>query len=178
MKLAAVIIENRFDIKKIADRHLKYLPGFELVHLKPNIKSLNGYNRYMTSMEFWSQVKDYDRILMFQHDSEILRNGIENFLHYDYIGAPWPWNDRGGNGGLSLRNPEKCIKLIEKKPWNINYGYEDVYFSNHLNGKVNTKKEGMRFSVETIFALGSFGAHAIDKYLTKEECKKIRNQYN
>lgn len=41
-------------------------------------------------------------------------SSIERFLQYDYVGAPWPPNDRmvrgkawlqdvGGNGGLSLR---------------------------------------------------------------------------
>ena len=181
MKIAAVLIENRYDPKKIIDRHKKYLPEyFDYLHLAPKIKNLRDYNRYMTSYHFWDKVKDYDKVLIIQHDSGLLREGIEEFYDFDYIGAPWPWNNYGGNGGLSLRSVNACRDLIAKKPYNFAYGYEDVYFSNGLyesGHQVNGKNQGMRFSVETIYTLGSLGYHAINKHLSRDQVNKIMTQY-
>ena len=71
--------------------------------------------------------------------SLILREGIEQYQCFDYIGAPWrlddlwcvgkPWLTQvGGNGGFSLRSREASLRCIDR------YGYvrgqcEDVYFA-------------------------------------------------
>jgi len=51
---------------------------------------------------------DTDHVLIFQNDGFILNpeNWDDEFLNYDYIGAPWPSNQesRVGNGGFSLRS--------------------------------------------------------------------------
>jgi hypothetical protein len=57
---------------------------------------------------------------------------------------------------------------------------EDIYFAhgcNLLNLKIAPVEVANKFSVETQFHLGSMGFHAIDKWLTKEECKQIKKQY-
>ena len=47
----------------------------------------------------------------------LLKSGIEEFLKWDYIGAPWEKPKEGcfvGNGGLSLRTRDKMIEITEK----------------------------------------------------------------
>lgn len=179
----AVIIENRGidDLDLIVDAHMMHLPEWHLDVIKDiPIKTLNDYNRLLTSETFWEKYQDYERVLIFQSDSMILRKGIEAFMEYDYYGAPWTFQQTGGNGGLSIRNPKKCLSLVKHRKWSINDGYEDVYFSNHLHevgGVVAPREECEKFSCETIFKLGTFGVHAIQKYLTATQVGQIMSQY-
>lgn len=185
MKLGAVIIDSRPLPEGTINRHMKYLPGeWELFHgslLMDN--GIIGYNYTLTLLKFWETMSDkFDRVLIFQHDSGLLREGIDEFLEYDFIGAPikhiqFPCM----NGGLSLRNPEAIIKCIKHEPYNYQiHGNEDVYFCNlllKLGGNLPTKEVAQKFSVETIYGLGSLGYHAMDKYLSKQQCETILNQY-
>lgn len=186
MKKAAVIIENR-NIKgldKIIENHMSFLPGWELVRLSnPWIKCRNDYNKFLTDNSFWLSLQHYEKVLIFQHDSEIFKPLDNEFLKYSYVGAPWkkdvPWNTkdrRGGNGGLSIRDVKAHYELTKNVNFENKYINEDIYFS-HLLGNVAPYEVCKKFSVETEFALGTFGAHAIDRYLSENECNKIRRQY-
>lgn len=183
LKYGAIIIENRLGLDQIRDvamKHFEFLDNtWDFRLLKTKVRTLAEYNQLLTSPKFWESIK-YERVLIFQHDSELLRKGIDSFLEYDYIGAPWKFQDKGGNGGLSLRNPEVMFEVTKAFPYNPGLGYEDVYFSNHIEkvgGNLAPREVCSEFSCETIFKLGTLGAHAIDKYFTKEECEQIRNQY-
>lgn len=204
MNCGAVIIETR-DIPNLHDiilnKHRKWLPknwGLTIYHSNANahqIKNINAnkinihvnnlpsenYNSILTSDWFWKSLM-YDKILIFQSDSEILREGIEDFLQWDYIGSPWKFQTHGGNGGLSIRDRQIMLDCIEKEPYEgmSLHGNEDVYFSNLINqtvGKLAPIQECCNFSCESIFKLGTLGYHAIDKHLTELECKQIKNQY-
>jgi hypothetical protein len=182
----AVIVDNRnIDLTVVIYNHMKYLDGWELSY----IKNFSGdYNHFLTSTLFWNQFQSYERILIFQHDSMILREGVDEFYEWDYVGAPWkanaPWarpDRKGGNGGLSLRNPKKSLNLLLKLPYKSSYGNEDVYFSKYLDqvdGVVAPYEVCKRFSVETEYQLGTFGYHAIEKHLSTVEVEQIKNQYD
>jgi hypothetical protein len=198
----AVIVDTRPISREVIDRHLDYLPGWELVgFIQPNSLEVfreynakafiasrinNGadYNRLLTTPSFWEKLLKYDKVLIFQADSGLLRKGIDEFLDYDYVGAPWkanaPWAraDRaGGNGGLSIRSPKNSLNLLLKKPYNPSYGNEDVYFTHNLSN-VAPYETCRKFSVETEFQLDTLGWHAIDKHLTSTEVSKILQQYD
>jgi hypothetical protein len=172
---------------------MKLLPGWELIIYHGNINkhlfagfdceqhtvhvtTLRHYNSLITDPLFWNQLVRFERVLVFQNDSMILRDGIDEFLEYNYVGAPWKFQHKGGNGGFSLRNPKAMLKLCKEKPYSERFGYEDVYFSNHIEN-VAPRNVCEKFSVETIFKLGTFAYHAIDNWLTKSECEQIRHQY-
>lgn len=189
MNNIAVIVENRKDVTGVIEQHKKYLKGWRIEHRQEQaVDSPEAYNDLLTSRYFWLSYQEYDNVLIFQHDSGILRWGIEDFFGWDYIGAPWKpdagWarKDRaGGNGGLSLRNPKKALNLIQEYPYSRSIGNEDVYYTHHLErvgGKVAPYEVCSEFSVETEFKLGSFGYHAIDKHLTQEQVKSILTQYD
>ena len=78
-------------------------------------------------------------MLIFQTDSLICRDGIDEFDQYDYIGAPWrtddlwcvgkPWlTGVGGNGGFSLRSREKTLACIDAVGY-VRGQCEDVYYA-------------------------------------------------
>lgn len=181
MKLAAVIIDSRPLPEGTIERHMKFLPECELLHMALfQIDSIDNYNTLLTSTKFWESLLKYDRVLIFQHDSGLLRTGIEEFYSWDYIGAPWAFQDYGGNGGLSLRNPKIMHKICsEKKFVKSIHNNEDIFFSHYTMhyGNLAPREECEKFSVESIYKLGTLGYHAIDKWLSKEQCKTILNQY-
>lgn len=178
MKLAVILIENRFDCEEIMNRHLKFLPDNCEAYYNSFVNSIDRYNRLLTNIDFWEQIKE-ENILVIQHDSALLRTGIEEFYEWDYVGAPWKFQQHGGNGGLSFRKKSAMIECLEKVQYNGGDN-EDVYFSNALkllNKNLAPREVCEKFSCETIFKMGTLGYHAIDKYLSKIERDIILNQY-
>lgn len=196
MKKGAVIVDTRLtSFVDVVNKHLKYLSSewtpmiftddLDKVDLKQphkkakieKIQHLEDYNRILVSEAFWSSVP-FDKILIFQHDSELLRHGIEDFLRFDYVGAAWKFQKHGGNGGLSLRSKEAMLRTIRTRGFMRKDENEDIFFSNHLSGDLASREDCKRFSVETVFGLGSLGCHAIDSHFSADECRQIRNFSN
>ena len=93
------------------------------------------HSEYMETIDFWGKVKGR-KALIFQTDSLLLRSGIDEFLDYDYIGAPWRKPKEGqwvGNGGLSLRTVSKMIEICKNNPVTEQI-WEDIYFMKHMKG--------------------------------------------
>lgn len=119
------------------------------------------YNNLLKSPEFWKKVKG-EKVLIFQSDAILLRKGIEEFLDYDYIGAPWlkpKENSYVGNGGLSLRTKDVMLKIAEEHT-DDNDPQEDIFFIKYLNGyNVADIKTAMKFSVEDVYFPNPLGLH-------------------
>ena len=106
------------------------------------------YSDLLLTTQFW-ELFIGEKILIYQEDSCIFKNNINDFIEWDYIGAPWPLeyniNNHGvGNGGFSLRSKSamiECIKYNETKvnssPTTLRYMIdnklkripEDVFFT-------------------------------------------------
>jgi len=76
---------------------------------------INAYSHFC--LRDLSKHFDTDYVLIFQDDGFAMNPDLWNdeFLKYDYVGAPWPdyleWNGtkyRVGNGGFSLRSKRLC----------------------------------------------------------------------
>lgn len=213
MKIGYILAETRINLIQVAlDQNLKYCPPGDLyiftdpIHI-PILKETLGlekfniffehtstdepflvhnYNLLLTSIEFWQKVLPYDRVVIFQADSEIFKPGIEDFFEYDYIGAPWKNYDPDyypyvGNGGLSIRNPKVMYSILLENTWGKDMG-EDLFFTRKMvetgYGKLAPYEVAQKFAVESIFYPGTLGAHAIDKWLSKEQCNELRKQYD
>lgn len=199
----AVIVETRnVNIESVINRHMKYLPEWECtvfgwnnfsniklsnfdchinyLNLWQNIHTSKEYNELLTNVEFWKLIP-YDKILMFQSDSGILKEGIDQFLKWDWVGAPWTFQQFGGNGGLSIRSKEIMLEITKRFKYNYDCN-EDVFFCNqmagHRIGKLAPRSICEQFSVEAIYKLGTFGYHSIDKHCTASQCEKIYSQYD
>ncbi len=177
--LAISLIENHPLSTKTAIAHAPFLPDDAILYEEPRLNSIHEYNKHLTSLDFWNQFEE-ENVLIIQHDSAILRNGIEDYYQYDYIGAPIKWIDFPAmNGGFSLRRKSAMINVIKNYHYN-GLENEDMYFCNglkQLNGNLPTFDVAKSFSCETIFNLGSLGYHAIDKYLTSQQINQIKTQY-
>ena len=217
MKKGCCIVETRplknlVDI--IASHHLKHLPlcwGLTIYCSSDNYSALKGvdfgretsillvdspvttaqhYSELLKSVKFWDSLA-YDKVLIFQPDSKLLKTGIEEFLKYDYIGAPFKRGNYASgyasNGGLSLRNVE-IMKYICRK-YDLRHRrkgdgnrQEDIAFCSRMHkykiGNLAPRKACKVFSVESVFELGTLGVHNIERWLPPNRCKQILNQYN
>ena len=194
-KFAAVIVETRpiANIEYIIKRHLCKLNnewelfifhGDKNAHLfdrlqakKFNIHNigLKEYNRLLTSAGFWHQIP-HEKILIFQHDSMLLKKDIEKFLEWDFVGAPL--KDGKQNGGLSIRSKNIMLKAIKR--YNYRSGNEDIFFCSmipRIGGKMAPLSVAQEFSCESIFRLNTYGYHGINKWLNSSQCRMIATQY-
>ena len=110
----------------------------------PALSSANSssYSKLLSSTRFWSAMKA-EHVLIFQTDSVLCSMSpwsIEDFLRYDYIGAPWidRWYGMDiGNGGLSLRKTKTMIRITEN--FNFEKPKTKIYIS--LAGSTNLRNE-------------------------------------
>ena len=93
----------------------------------------SSYSKLLASTRFWSALRA-QHVLIFQTDSVLCSMSpwsIDDFLLYDYIGAPWidRWFGMDiGNGGLSLRKAKTMMRIT--KHFNFNQTEnEDIYFA-------------------------------------------------
>jgi hypothetical protein len=97
----------------------KIHPGLILLPLKQTLTCVQDYNKIMLNIDFWKQFSMYKKVLIFQTDTMMFKYGLEQYMKYDYIGAPWSTTfelAKGvGNGGFSLRTIQAMIKCLEKK---------------------------------------------------------------
>jgi hypothetical protein len=146
---------------------------YKLVNLNVDNLTLSEYSGL-----FYNDIL-YDNIptevfLIFQTDSIICsqhKELINNYLQYDYVGAPWE-NKKVGNGGLSLRRKSKMKEIVDKcKNTKTQGGYinEDIIFAYGCDGLVPLNKpsfeDAKSFSIETVDNDTSFGIHKAYAYL-------------
>ena len=119
-----------------------------------HFKNVHTYSHLMCLPLFYKLFLDHKFILIYQLDTFVFENKIEEWcsLGYDYVGAPWikaAWIDKikkrisfidkiiypVGNGGLSLRKVTKFyygsiflypIVLIWKKKWHEDFFWTTV----------------------------------------------------
>jgi hypothetical protein len=158
-------------------------PAINIIKINKTNIIQSEYSKFLTTLHFWNLLKG-EKILIYQEDSLLFKNNIDDFLEYDYIGAPFPKNcndtpNSVGNGGLSIRSKSKMIEIIKNYSVentifnsstinymnlvNLTYPPEDIYFSKNMQenriGIVADWDTAYNFSSECIFNPNSFGGH-------------------
>jgi hypothetical protein len=173
--IAKVIVDRRLDVVKF---------------------HIDIYNRVMMEPHLWeTTLANYEKCLVVQDDGILLRKGIERFIEYDYVGAPWidvegnayikhnvnP--DLVGNGGLSLRTVDvmkRAIQVAEIEEssrlffHNINHVPEDVFFVKQLKklgAHMPSAQEASFFSSEEILNANAIGLHKVWSYHDPQKIK-------
>lgn len=93
------------------------------------------YSALLLTPAFWSGLPT-NRVLIFQTDSGFFGHSphrLEEFLAYEYVGAPWPapGDIRVGNGGFSLRRRDAMVRVLTSDP-PAPQAVEDVYFGSQI----------------------------------------------
>jgi hypothetical protein len=131
------------------------ISGIKIIRLNVDNVTVNDYNNFLHTVDFWNLFQG-KKVLLYQEDTIIFKNNISEFLHYDYIGAPWRGSNNlpsVGNGGFSLRNKDLMIESIMKKEVLYNWFGEAFLkectnsFCNHSSGvKLDNIPEDLFFS--------------------------------
>ena len=140
-------------------------------------------NGVLKETEFWNNAPG-EWQLVFNSDSMLCSNGIEQYMKYDFIGAPWPdhvispWC-RVGAGGLSLRRKQamqEICKTCNTNPWIV--GPEDAFFSvnMHLSPemyRLPSPETAQRFAVERLFYPSPLGVHGAWRHIKAIKLESI-----
>jgi hypothetical protein len=159
-------------------------PGVQYI---PKISSINEYNDFMIY-----KVANYfttEFVMIAQHDGFIWHPEMwdDDFLKYDYIGAPWapsllgkgiPKKFTVGNGGFSIRS--KRLQDFLRDDDNLTIKYADNYPEDVVICQINRAylekcgftfapvEHAMKFSWECGQKRKSFGVHARVKLIKGE----------
>jgi len=111
----------------------------DLTYIPANMTtgSQEEISRFLTNLWLYETVlQPAEWLLVFQTDSMLCANSrqsLNNWLDYDWVGAPWNPNGRfGGNGGLSLRRVSKIIQVLRNQQRIENSEPEDVWLTDRL----------------------------------------------
>ena len=129
----------RFALRDISD--------VQFVRMAVDMVEVTDYSQLLKMSEFWKRISA-EKVLIFQSDSIMLRFGIDRYLRYDYIGAPWDMytNDiafemyrKGtmvegvGNGGFSLRSVNTMKRITDMfGNSSLSTEPEDLFFARNL----------------------------------------------
>jgi hypothetical protein len=176
-----------FIIDIINDKLSSHLHRIKLINLNVKNLTINAYNNLLKYNKSFYDYIPTETFLIFQTDSIIFKqykHFINNYLTYDYAGAPFYFNKYKsvGNGGLSLRKKSKMIEIMSKEGKNNHP--EDVYFSCCESVPIHKPSinDAMLFSVEEIFSEMSFGCHKpwinINELYLYEKYDEVRQLYS
>lgn len=89
--------------------------------------TLRRANEALLNKKFYENFKNYDFMLIYQLDALVFSNELKKWVNsgYDFIAAPWfmpivgylthkkGYPSSGANGGFSLRNIKKFLKILD-----------------------------------------------------------------
>jgi hypothetical protein len=158
-------------------------PYIKIIKLDVDNMTQSDYSLFLMQKEFWNMLKG-EKIFIHQEDSLVFKNNIDDFIDYDYIGAPFlkttdDTPNSVGNGGLSIRTKKIMLDIISKFPYQncefnrstliymsnvkLKYPPEDVYFSKCMQenciGSVADWDTAFQFSTESVYNRNSFAGH-------------------
>jgi len=149
--------------------------GFEpLEFIALKVSNLDAYTYSVLCAEpqfYWFFPSEY--LLVFQTDVELFPFSpyqIEDFLGYDWVGAPWAWSyGSKGNGGLSLRHCEGLYHALVLNPYpHSQRPPEDLFISQLKQMRVAPPELARGFSVESLPHPTPFGVHKFWEHLRGE----------
>lgn len=129
-------------------------------------RNARAYSNLLLTKEFYERFTNYNYILIYQTDGWVFKDELALWCEqgYDYIGAPWlekfeKADDNSdfvglvGNGGMSLRNVKKHIKLFEDpymiQTWDeiLEENKKHKKISNILNLPVNVYRYATQYII-------------------------------
>lgn len=202
---SVVVVCNKHNIdfyKRFFGDKVEYITKFDL----PSKKfAIDYYNDLLKSSTFWNSFTNYKKALFVQDDGMVLMRGMENeFLSYDYVGAPWrkEWATINpnkflleninpqlvGNGGVSLRDIKKMKFICEKYrhlALSLHYDMlqqlpEDVFFSKYSvleEFNLPNYETAQKFASEQVCNVKSFAIHKFWVYVNLSDAERVFTQY-
>lgn len=148
LKLAANICQKHFEfgavklLSSIPDTDSRVVPI-------DHVGSIEKYSHFFVKKLYEHVETDF--VLVIQYDGFILNpeSWTDEFLNYDYIGAPWWYEDENnvGNGGFSLRS-KKLLDVLYHDESIVEHHPEDHHIARTYGNYLRSK--GIVFAPESI----------------------------
>ncbi|WP_431262289.1 DUF5672 family protein [Roseateles chitinivorans] len=123
-------------------------PGLPVIPV-PTLRSITEYNLLITRE--LAKHLSADHVLVIQYDGFVLNADqfSPHFLHYDYIGAPWPNYavNEVGNGGFSLRS-KRLVHAVAQLDYPDPTEAEDLFICRTM--RETLERAGCRFAPKAI----------------------------
>lgn len=145
--------------KSFAIQQQVQLGKLDLTYIPSNMSTAGQemISQFLTSLYLYETLlQPAEWLLVFQTDSMLCANNrhtVDDFLEYDWIGAPWnPTGQWGGNGGLSIRRVSRIVDILHNQKRADKSQPEDVWLSerlaHHPRAKVANGSISLEFSGE------------------------------
>ncbi|KAK0623415.1 hypothetical protein B0T14DRAFT_427835 [Immersiella caudata] len=152
--------------QSVSIRHQVAAGKLDLTYIPSNMSvgSQEEISRFLTNLWVYETLLNpAEWLLIFQTDSMLCANSrrtLNDYLDYDWVGAPWKPNSRfGGNGGLSLRRVSAIVQILRNQIRRDGSEPEDVWLTDRLghrpgarlaNGTVSAVFSGEQHQGETV----------------------------
>ncbi|EEY21362.1 conserved hypothetical protein [Verticillium alfalfae VaMs.102] len=125
-----------------------------------NLTTRKGVNLYFSHPWLWEQLAPAKHVLVFQADAILCANAaqtVDDFLQYDFIGAPLNDTRKVYNGGLSLRNRTMLLEVLHGgndwwKDWNTKGTEYGGHGEDYWMSVMMREKDANLPSIETALA--------------------------
>ena len=117
------------------------------------------YNKLLKNPEFYRKLPS-ENLLFLQTDSYLRKYIPDFFINYDYIGAPFTWDNNNMGGGLTFRKRSAMIDIC--KNFHENIDTEDLFISKgiqKLNYKMPSYFEAIPYFSESAIFEEPIGVH-------------------
>jgi hypothetical protein len=135
------------------------LEQVDFIQLDTPITSKEAYSQFIIK-ELWRYITT-SHILVIQHDGYVIDGSVwdDEFLEYDYIGAPWNYKDdrNVGNGGFSLRSKRLMVTLASD-PF-IEFFHPEDEIIGRLYRRYLEHKHKIKFAPEELAHRFSYECH-------------------
>lgn len=153
-----------------AVQHQVNIGKMDLTYIPSNMSTggQEQISRFLTNLWVYETLlQPAEWLLIFQTDSMLCANSnrsLNEWLDYDWVGAPWSPGDRyGGNGGLSLRRVSAISHVLRNQIRLHDSDPEDVWLSHRLGQRVGAKVANgtleLQFSGENCYSSRPMGYH-------------------
>lgn len=132
--------------KSVAIREQVAMGKLDLTYIPANMSTAGQeyISRFLTNLWMYETVlQPAEWLLVFQTDSILCANSrltLDDFLEYDWVGAPWRTDSVwGGNGGLSLRRVSTMIDVLRHQVREENTEPEDVWLAERVSHRPDAR---------------------------------------
>lgn len=163
------IDSNKERLLKAKDICTKWIKFGSVRTIHPEIHSKEAYSTFIIEQGY--KLFDTSHVLIFQHDG-FINNWMawdNNWLQYDYIGAPWHYNDgmAVGNGGFSLRS-KKLMEIVATDPHIQIHHPEDHHICRTYRPYLESKY-GIKFAPVEVAEKFAFEGHMQPTKVLKDQ---------
>lgn len=147
-------------IKGILGHNLEQVHLIQMFKGNPNPDvGKNEYNYLLQESRFYSALPS-ENLLMMEMDTYLRKPIPDTIFQYDYVAAPYAWDETMSGGGLSFRKRSKMLEICST--YRYRESAQDVYASKGMNmigASVPSFEESLEYFCESCLYEDPIGLH-------------------